>query len=519
MEKNKNKLIGGALLLTFSGIIVKLLGLIYKVPLSYILSDEGMGYFNSAYTVYTFFYIICTAGVPKAISILVSEAESEGNISGVRKIYITAFNLFFIFGILITAVFFFCAPYISNLIGNKDAILTMLSIAPSIMFVCASGVIRGYFNGILNLVPIAISEVISGVFRLVLGLLFAALGNRMNLDLHIISAITMLGTTIASFLGFVYLLLYKKPQILQVKTKQKTKNVSFKISAKIIKLALPITLTSAIASISGLIDLTIIMRSLAESGYTDLQSGILYGNYTTLAVPMLNLIATLIAPICTIILPLVSKSSIKNDVNSLSKNVSVAIKIICFITVPISCLFFCNPCVILSIIFEDSSAVMAAPLLKILAPGVFFMCLGTVINTVLEGIGKTKIPLISLSIGSIVKFAVSFILIRKIEFGILGAPIGTTISYFVSFIISICYLSVKLKVKIKFFIPMFSVIFASLASLLISGLIISLFSTSGIFIMIFYLIIFAVMYVVLLLFLKFYTPKNILILAKYTKNK
>ena len=78
MEKEKNKLISGALILTVSGIIVKFLGFIYKIPLSYILSDEGMGYFNSAYTVYTFFYIVCTAGVPKAISILVAEAESEG---------------------------------------------------------------------------------------------------------------------------------------------------------------------------------------------------------------------------------------------------------------------------------------------------------------------------------------------------------------------------------------------------------------------------------------------------------
>ena len=81
MDKERNygnNVIKGALSLTISTLIVKFLGLIYKVPLSYILSDEGMGYFNSAYTVYTFFYIICTAGVPKAISILTAKAEEDG---------------------------------------------------------------------------------------------------------------------------------------------------------------------------------------------------------------------------------------------------------------------------------------------------------------------------------------------------------------------------------------------------------------------------------------------------------
>ena len=499
MEKNKSKLIGGALLLTISGIIVKFLGLIYKVPLSYILSDEGMGYFNSAYTVYTFFYIICTAGVPKAISIMISEAEGEGNLSAVKKIYSTAFNLFFSFGIIITILFFMCAPSLSKLIGSNGSMLTMLSIAPSIMFVCASGVIRGYYNGVLKLVPIAVSEVISGVSRLTLGLLFAIIGNKLNMDLHIVSALTMLGTTLGSFFSFIYLALCKKTQISSVNIRQSTKNLSISISKKIIKLALPITLTSGVASISGLIDLTIIMRSLADSGLSELQSGILYGNYTTLAVPLLNLIATLIVPVCTVILPIVSKSEIKKDADLLSYNVTGAFKIVCFIAVPISVVFFFNPYGILAILFDDSSAVMAAPLLKLLAPGIFFMCLGTLINTVLEGIGKAKIPLISLSIASAIKFIVSFVLIRNSDYGILGAPIGTTLSYAVGFIISAFYLLICVKVKINFIKPLFSVIISSFAAMLISSFITSFLSLNLIVNMILYLLIFGFFYLFFLI--------------------
>ena len=186
------QLLGGTVLLMLSGIIVKALGLIYKIPLSYILSDEGMGYFNSAYTVYTFFYVICTAGIPKAISILISESEGEGNSKLVNSIYRVAFRVFGILGIIITLLFLLFSKPISAVIGNGNSLFSMIAIAPSVAFVCAAGVIRGYFNGIMSFVPIAVSEAISGASRLVLGLLFAIVGNRMGYDLSVVSALTIL---------------------------------------------------------------------------------------------------------------------------------------------------------------------------------------------------------------------------------------------------------------------------------------------------------------------------------------
>lgn len=517
MEKEKNKLISGALILTVSGIIVKFLGFIYKIPLSYILSDEGMGYFNSAYTVYTFFYIVCTAGVPKAISILVAEAESEGKGFESRKIYTTAFNFFIIFGFLLTVLFFISTPYLSKFIGNEKTLPTMLSVAPSIMFVCASGIIRGYYNGILNLMPIAVSEVVAGISKLAIGLIFAIIASTLNLDLYYISALTMLGTTFGSFFSFLYLFLTKKIETSKHKTKQKVNIISLTVLKRIIKIAFPLTLASAIASVSGLIDLTIIMRGLLSSNLSELQAGILYGNYTTLVIPLFNLIATVIAPVCTVFLPIVSK--FKKDPLLLSKNLSDAFKIIFFISVPVSVLFFSNPYRILALLFEDSSANMAAPLLFILAPSVFFMCILTLINTVLEGLGNTKIPLISLIIGAIIKFTVSFILIKNINFGILGAPIGTTISYIISFFISASCLGRYMKIKINFWVPFISVLFSSTISTIISEFFISIFIISDIIKTVLYFIVWLFIYLTLLILVKFIDFKNILNLAKYTKTK
>ena len=120
MEKefasNQKSIIKGTLLLTLSMLLVKVFGLIYKVPLSYILSDEGMGYFNTAYTVYTFFYVISTAGVPKAISILSASANDEKS----DRISSAAFRSFFTIGIILSIVFVFLASPIAKGLGAPN---------------------------------------------------------------------------------------------------------------------------------------------------------------------------------------------------------------------------------------------------------------------------------------------------------------------------------------------------------------------------------------------------------------
>ena len=218
--KTENSVIKGAVSLTISAILVKIIGLIYKIPLSYILSDEGMGYFNSAYTVYTFFYLICTAGIPKAIAIIVGE---NGNESCERReeIYKSAVFVFLGLGLIVTVLFILFSKYFSIGIGNSSAYFTMISVAPSILFVCLAGVIRGYFNGILKLFPIAVSEIISSIFKLFLGILLVFIGKRLDFSLPVLSALAIFGTTVGAFLGFMYLYLCKKREERKSKVKIK----------------------------------------------------------------------------------------------------------------------------------------------------------------------------------------------------------------------------------------------------------------------------------------------------------
>ncbi len=452
LKNSEKAIIKGTLLLTVSMLIVKVFGLIYKVPLSYILSDEGMGYFNAAYSVYTFFYVISTAGVPKAISILTASSDK----ARADRISYGAFRAFFSIGIILSLIFVFLASPIAKSLGSENSRLSMLSIAPAIAFVSAAGALRGYFNGKLKLLPLAIAELIAGVSKLVFGLIFAVCGVKMGLEIYEIAAFSILGITLGAFLGFIYLYLTMK---LTSDGKKENKVPSIasdvKIFKEILKISIPLTLTAAIGSLINLLDVGVVMRNLLKDGFSELQANIIYGNYTTLAVPMFNLVATLLAPISAVLLPILAKNSTSGNGIEFENKTRLSLDISLFITVPIAFLFFFFSDSILCFVFEDASAKMAAPLLSMLSFSLIFMGMLLVINTALEGSGNYRLPLLSLTVGSLSKLFISATLIANDSFNILAAPIGTGISYVLSFLISYVYINNVKKVKLQILRPCF----------------------------------------------------------------
>ena len=168
-DKNTKKLLSGAAWLGLSAILLKIIGLVYKIPMSYLLGDEGMGYFNSAYTVYTFFYIIGSAGIPKAVSILCAKVnESEA-----KSVFILIYRVYLLLGAILSVTLLISANFIADSIGNSNSFYSIFAISPTVFFVCASGVLRGYLNGKTKFIPVATSEIISAFSKLFIGLFFA----------------------------------------------------------------------------------------------------------------------------------------------------------------------------------------------------------------------------------------------------------------------------------------------------------------------------------------------------------
>ena len=432
MKKNQKNIISNAFSLTVSTLIVKLLGVVYKIPLAQFLGEEGMGYFNSAYTIYTLFYILCTAGVPKAIMIFISEHDVDR-----EKIIRVGTKTFLHLGIVTSIGFIIFSAPISHMIGNSGAYATMLALAPSILFISLSGVIRGTLSADMKFTYVAVSQIIDGVTKLVLGLAFAILATRLKYTLIMISAFTMLGVTLGSFAGLLYLLIVSKNNIFNNKSEQIDAFEKKEINRRIFRVSVPITASAAIMSITSIIDLTMIMHRLAYVGYTETEAVSLYGNFTTLALPIFNLAISIITPISITFLPVFTNAIATRKNLTLRNSISTSLEFSALLSAPImiGTLFYAEQ--ILSLLFGDIGITLGAALLRLLIFGVFFMSILLIINSVLEAAGNVSAPVIAMSVGSILKLVISYLLIGNSDFGISGAPIGTVISYAAALMVSL----------------------------------------------------------------------------------
>ena len=443
-DRRKNGIIDGAISLTLSTMVVKVLGLIYKIPLSHLLSDEGMGYFNSAYTVFALFYLLCTSGVPKAVMIIITEYKERGNYIDTKRIVNLAMKAFFILGAVFSYILFVFAFPIAEIIGNRNSAYTMMLIAPSIVFLSLGGVIRGALSVEMRMTEVSIAGIIEGVSRLVLGLVFAAIATRLLLPIKIVSALTILGVTLGSFFSFLYLLLVNKSH---KRDKKQGRMLEYQerraILKKIFSISIPITLSAAVMSITNIIDLILVMRGLERSGFSESVASAMYGNYTTLSVPMFNLASALITPISIVFIPSFAKHIFNNDTALQKSSLLDSTRLVSFVAAPISfgLLFFSEE--ILILLYGEESASVGACSLRLLVPAIVFSSLLLIVNSFLEAGRDAKWPVISMLCGAIVKMFLGCFLIPNPNYGINGAPIGTVACYAVAFIVSSLILLIR----------------------------------------------------------------------------
>lgn len=453
MAKERNTaFLKGTISLSISVIITKILGVAFKVPLSYVLGDEGMGYFNTAYAIYGFFYILCTAGVPKSITLLITECKMKDGIYGDKEILMCGLRLFGKIGLLSSLFNIMCAPAIASFIGNRRAILSIIAIAPSVLFVSLSGVLRGYLNSYERLTSIAISQLIEAAAKLALGLLLAFIGVRISASVNVISALAISGITIGSVLSFIYMAIVAFSENKDVNNGQKEYFDKKQIGRRILKNALPIALSSSLLNLSSTIDLTVIIKQLVLNGMSESAANSMYGNYTTLAVPMFTLVVAVLSPIATSYMPRLSRIAIKGDNAEFKQELNKLIMITLVISVPASLIFYFYSFDLLDVLFSAHSSAIGADMLICLSAGLCLLTALTVVNTALEAQGRIGVTVTSLMIGAITKFIVSYILVGQSSLGILGAPIGTVVSYAVSLSISLVALErvrVKSRVLLK----------------------------------------------------------------------
>jgi stage V sporulation protein B len=384
-----------------------------------------MGYFNSAYEIYALLCVISTAGLPVALSMLVSSARARGDEGEIKGIFTTARALFFIIGATGSAFMLLSAFRLARYIGNPESCFSILAIAPALLFICLASAVRGYCQGFGDMMPTALSQLIEALSKLFLGVLFANIAIKKGYGAPTVAAFAVLGITVGTLLSLLYLSFARRKHMPKDVKKVRVKEKG--ALGMLLRIAFPITLGALVMGLTRIIDMALIMRRLQDAGASVAQSNKIYGAYTTLAVPVFSLIPALITPVSMALVPELSGSIERDDTEMQKKTVYDSMRLTTVFSLPaaLGLAVFARPVLELLFYGQSEAIDISAPLLSVLGVSVVFSCLITTTNAILQSYRRVALPIASMAIGVIVKLAVSYVLIGDVRFGAIGAPIGS----------------------------------------------------------------------------------------------
>ena len=398
----KESFMQGVLTLIFSQVLIKILGLVYTLYLTNRegFGDKGNGICASGYQIYAMLLTISSIGVPSAISKLVSERVAVGDHKGAHRIFKIAFATFAVIGLVGSLLLFFGANVIANdWLQIPEAEMTLVALSPAIFFVAVASVMRGYFNGRQCLKIGARSQTLEQIFKTLLTIIVVEIVAILsNVSTQWMAAGANLATTLATFLGFAYLMLYyrtrRKEIALEIKA---TVNYKYEKVLTIIKriliVSIPIALTAIMSSINKNIDSFTVVRSLKQFLPEDIataQYGILGGKVDTLT----SLPLSINVAFATALVPAISAAKAKKDSETITKRTSFSLLLSMLIGLPCTVGMFIFSGEILNLLFPKASD--GAVILQISSLTIIFTILDQTINGALQGYGKLTIPTITL---------------------------------------------------------------------------------------------------------------------------
>lgn len=465
----KQSLVKGTVILMTANAISKILGAIFKIPLTYLLKEDGMAIYNTAFNVYIMILSFIISGMPLAISKIIAEESERGNSENIKKIMNVSTLLLGISGLIGSIILWFGADFFAYAMKEPKAFFCLRFIAPAIFFVAIGTAYKSFYQGFSSMTPTAISQVIEAFIKLIAGFGLALYYSKLAAEYTAAAAImgVTTGEIIATFILFIlyiphHLSFSKKTSLLPTK----------KIIRSIMIIAIPSVVASVISGLINVIDITIIRRCLeaisfspksAESflyrycSYTDVFDKLLstlkisadgsrwlYGAYSGYALTIFHLPIGILASLGVSIIPVIASALAVSNTKKVNTCINAATKITLLICMPASLGIACFSEPIMSLLFKNTAS---AQMLQFLAPCLVFLALSQLFAAIANAGGSIIAPFIYSFIGAIIKIILNFVLIRNPYINMLGASISADISYFAVMILS--YFGIKKQFRFK----------------------------------------------------------------------
>jgi stage V sporulation protein B len=444
----KHSLLKGTLILGIAGVIVKVIGAVYRIPLANIITSEGMGYYGSAYPIYGFLIAISTTGLPTAISKLVSEKTALGLPGEAHRVFRISFATLFLVGLVSSTALFAGSRYLVSAMQNPKAYYSMIAVAPALFFVPLMSAFRGYFQGMQNMVPTALSQIFEQIGRVAIGFVLAIV--LMPRGLEYAAAGASFGASSGAIAGLItiYIVyLFHKKRILtdaprgSLKARESTNRILYRLFA----IAIPITLGTSVMPLMNLIDSGIVVRRLHSAGFSLEQAVSLYGQLSQMAATLVNFPQVVTVALAASLVPAISESVARGDIEGMRRKSVVGMRTSILVGLPASAgLFVLSRPIMLMLYPREPEAWMV---LQALALGFVFLAVIQTATGILQGIGKTVIPVRNLLIGSVFKLVISYVLTGIAAINVRGAAVGTAAGYLVAAILD--YAAVKREIGFR----------------------------------------------------------------------
>ena len=495
--QKQNTFFGGAAILAVGILVVKLIGMFYKIPLVNIIGEQGTADFNNAYNIYAVLLTVSTAGLPVAVSKLVSEANALGRHNQVRRTFRLALSLFLALGALSFLVMYFRADWLAGLMNDSKAAAGIRALAPAVVCVGCLAAFRGYTQGHSNMTPTSVSQIIEALCKLVVGLGLAWWLVQAGQPAEVAAAGAITGVTVGTVVALAYMVLsFVFAQSRNRTLSRDIPEAHSTILANILRIAIPITLSSSMVGIVTVIDSSLVQGQLQRvllenpeswalyAGFVDFSeldaalaawsnsvaaapptmalleehvaagnsaalalhevlesiSRTLYGNYGG-ALNIYNLPTSLIAAVTASVIPAVSAAQARRDRRGAAKITGSALRITALLAFPMGMGLFVLGKPIMALLFPSLTGELAGPLLSTLGLATVFVCLMLVCNSVLQAHGFVNLPVLVMVLGGGLKILANYNVVAMPNVGIYGAPVGNILCFSLCLLLDLIIIS------------------------------------------------------------------------------
>ena len=463
LSPSRSTFFGGATILAAGIAIVKIIGMLYKIPLVSVIGDAGYADFSNAYNIYSVLLTISTAGLPVALSKMVSEASTMGRRDQVHKVFRVALGAFLALGLISFFIMYFGAARLAGLMGDSMAADSIRVLSPAVVCVGCLAAFRGYAQGHGNMVPTAASQVIEALCKLIIGLALAVYLMGLGRPEHEAAAGAIVGVTVGTILALCFMVVnFALQRRREDPCLDRSTDSAGGILKTLLTIAIPITLTSSMVGIVTVIDSALVQSQLqkalltvpdswalyedfldfgplsaALAGGADSAAALtaaeeasrsLYGNYAG-TLTIYNLPSSLMVAITASVIPAISAALARRSRKSARRIAAASLRMCAIAALPmgVGLLVLGEP--IIRLLFRSLDPALAGALLSTLGVASIFVCVMMVCNSILQAYGFINLPVVIMLLGGVVKIAVNYNLVVMPQVGIYGAPMGNVLCF------------------------------------------------------------------------------------------